>query len=317
MTVNGLNFVRDPELKGDLDVLSRLGAILLIVVYVFGFVVVTFANSSRGINNFGLFRAKVLSAGILFSFFLMLPLLDWSRYFGKFGFPRMDDPVVKETVVPEGRARYYFNVTRLLPFFMASLATSWFLCLYVLQSFPHGRFIALYICFLAVGVAAVMLCGFQFRKHPLACAAFSLVLVAVGAAGLVFLKEWQVGLLVGWFFFIAYVGHFIENDFREARHPRNMTWHWVILNAVLALGFFGIFVYPKIPARLGGGQPTRVLFQFASTSPIDGAPKDELWLLDEVDTGYYVLRAPDEHKAIFLPRSLVSAIYFDAGSATL
>jgi hypothetical protein len=112
------------------------------------------------------------------------------------------------------------------------------------------------------------------------------------------------------------MAHGTEKDFREADHPRNVTWHWRLIEVMLALGIFGVYLYPKIPPRLGGGQPTRVTFQFANMSPIDGATKNDLWLLDEVDTGFYVLRAPDERKGVFLPRASISAIYFDADESS-
>jgi len=37
-----------------------------------------------------------------------------------------------------------------------------------------------------------------------------------------------------------------------------------------------------------------------------------VWLLDEGESGFYVLQAPEDKKGIFLPRSSVAAIYFDA-----
>jgi hypothetical protein len=197
---------------------------------------------------------------------------------------------------------------------MASLAMSWILSLFMFQSVPTGRFVGLYVGFFAAAVAVQMLCGFQFRMHPLACAILCLVLTVVGIAILIWAKEREVGLLIGWFFFIAITARGAEKNFREAGHPRNVTWHWRLIEVIVTLGIFGMYLYPKIPPRLGGGQPTRITLQFASVSPIDGKTKDDFWLLDEVDTGYYVLRAPDEHKAIFLPRALVSAIYFDSAA---
>jgi hypothetical protein len=312
MDLNVLNPVREPELKGQLEVVSRVGAVLLLVIYVFGFVVVTFANSSRGISNFGLFRARVLSAGILFSAFLMLPLLDWSRYFGKLGFPKIDERSVMETSASPGRAKLYFRAARLLLFFMSSLGVAWFICLYIFPHAPSGRSLLLYFVFMAVATGALMLCRTQHPRRPVTCAALCLSLTGVGVAGLALLKEGEVGLVVGWFFFVAVAAHSVEQEFRNAQHLRNVAWHWVLLNVVLAPALFGMGLYPKIPSRVGGGQATRVLFQFTNPSPIDGSAKDDLWLLDEVDTGYFVLQRPDEHKAIFLPRSLVSAIYFEA-----
>ena len=42
-----------------------------------------------------------------------------------------------------------------------------------------------------------------------------------------------------------------------------------------------------------------VVFQFSVTSPIDGAMKDKFWLLDEGDSGFYGLQAPEDKKGNF------------------
>jgi hypothetical protein len=315
MDFNPLNILAEPELKTRLETASRVGAILLVIVYVFGFVAVTFANSSRGIINFSLFRTKVLAAGFLFSVFLAFPLLDWSRVFGKLGFPPNQDATLREGVVSR-RTKVYSGSRRLLFFFMASIAMAGLFCLFIFVRIPHGRFVALYLGFIAAGVAVLMICDSQSPRHPLACASLCLALTALGVAGLILVKDQTAARMIGWFFLVAFAAHYIEKDFREAQHPRNITWHWILIYAVMALAYFGTQLYPMIPPHLGGGEPTHAIFQFANASPVDGSSKDEVWLLDEVDAGYYVLRTPGEHKAIFLPRSLVSAIYFDAGGDT-
>jgi len=46
------------------------------------------------------------------------------------------------------------------------------------------------------------------------------------------------------------------------------------------------------------------------SSPIDNSPRNEVWLVDEVEGGYYVLRIQNDRKTVFMPKSLVSAIFF-------
>ncbi len=298
MSFRIFNPAPETDLKNRLELVSRIGAIALLMFYVAGFLVVTFANASRGIVGFGFLRAKILTAGILFWFFMMLPLIDWSRAFGKFGFPQTE--LESKTIS--------FGIVKLFRFIMASWAMAFFLCNYVLGCALRWRFLLLYVVFLGVGVAVSMM----FSKHPITSALLSIGLTGVGIVGLIFLKEHQLLLLLGWFIFVSFTADLIESDVREARHPRNINWHWRVIDIVFTVGFFATLLYPKISPKLGGGQPTQVVFQFASQSPIDGLTKNQLWMLDEVDAGYYVVKDPNEHKAIFIPRASVSAIYFDA-----
>ncbi len=303
---------QNPQFRTRLELASRIGAILAIFLYFSGFLVVTFANASHGIVSFGLFRAKVLAAGILFSVFMVLPLLEWSRVFEKFGSPKLGEQVIKQTIVPQPRARFYFMVTRLLMFFVTSFAMALLLCFYVLHCEPEWQYLPAILGFMAFAAAVMVFCGLQFAKRPVACAVLCLLIIGVGIAGLILLRERSVGLLVVWFFLVGYCAHYIEKVFREAAHWSYVSWHWVLLYVMGAVAFFGILLYPKVAPSLGGGKPMRVVFQFYNSSPIDHSTKEQLWMVDEIDAGYYVMQSSDERKAVFLPRSLVSAIYFDA-----
>jgi hypothetical protein len=301
------------DLKSQLEVVSRVGAFLLIAFYSAGFLVVTFANASRGIVGFGLFRTRMLTAGILFSAFLALPLLNWSQAFGGLGLPKLELSQVVEAAVSHLRAKWFYSaVFDLFGFCLSAWGLAFFLCLFVFHCELGGRFTAVFFLLLALATSVLVAFNFQFRKHPRIGIGVCLIIIAVATVSVLILKERQFGLVVVWFLLVAYVAHYINKDFREAAHPRHMNWHWVLVNILVLFTFFSIWLYPRIAPTYGGGQPTRAVFQFANPSPIDGSSKDSLWILDEVDAGYYVLKDPTEHKAIFVPRSLVSAIYFDA-----
>jgi hypothetical protein len=304
--------IQSPELKSHLEVAARAGAIAVVALYVAGFLVVTFADASHGIVGFGLFRTRVLTAGILLFFLLAIGLLNWSRVFGRWGFPKSGEHKIKGTIVPEARAKLYFGAMNLLWYFWSSLALAYFICMYVLHCNSPWRFwtVLLGLAVIYAGVATFY--KFQFSRHPLVCAVLSLFAIGAGIAGLIFLRDKKLGLVLGWFLLVGYVADYVEKQIRQARLLGDVEWHWLLFNVLGVVAFFSLWVYPQIPPSLGGGKPTRVVFQFFNTSPIDGSTKDPLWMLDEVDMGFYVLRTPDERKAVFLPRSVVSAIYFDA-----
>ena len=303
--------LQQPELKNQLEVTARIGGILLIAVYVAGYLVITFSDASRGIVNFGFFRAKVLASGILFLVFLILPLLDWSRIFGAFQSPGYGERAIKEAVVPEARARFYFTAIKLLLFFMGSLGLAFLLSLFLFRDVT-GRFFGFYLVFVAISAALLLYCGPHFPKHPLRCAILCWGLTAVGVALVIFIGNRQVQILMGWFLLVGEVAHFLKKEKREAAHWADISWHWVLIRALTVFWFFAALMYQKVPPSLGGGQPARTTFQFVNLSPIDNASKDNLWLLDETETGYYVLKLPDDRKAVFLPRGSVAAIYFES-----
>lgn len=312
----GFSAFRLPDLKERLDVAAHLGAGIVVVLYVCGFLVVTLQDASRGIVGFGLFRSKVLAAGVLLGVFVALPLMVWSWFFGRSSLRRVREKQVMQTaVVPQGRARFYFGATTLLSFFWVSLAMAGLLCFFLLHCVLPDRF---WICFWGYGLAsAAVSASFDLKlltKHPFACATVSTLVLSIGVSGLIWFGEQDFELMLFWFVITIAVAYSLRKEFRESNHWSQVNWHWLLLYVVGAIGFFAIFLYPQVEPALGGGKPTRAVFQFASPSPIDGQTKDNLWLLDEEDTGYYVLRTPEEHKAVFVPRSLVSAIYFGTDS---
>jgi hypothetical protein len=304
------------DLKTRLELLTRVGAALVVAFYVSGYLVIEFSNASVGIVNFGLFRAKVLAAGVLFAFFLMLPLLDWTKVIGDYGAPEWTARTISRSNLPEARAREYLSSRRVLEFFVSSLAMAWLLSISILGSDWIGRYAALSLAFVVAAVASIVVFNFQFSKHPFASAvlAWTISLLGGGLVILLQIRQTKVGLVEAWFLFVGYAAHRIR-VMSEVKHWRDAEWHWIIILILSVPGFFGVYLYRKIPEKIGGGKPTRSVFQFVNQSPIDSASKDELWMLDETDMGFYVLRHPDEHKAVFLPRSSVAAIYFEAGSA--
>lgn len=174
-------------------------------------------------------------------------------------------------------------------------------------------YILVVFTFTVVAFTVLLMAGRRFLEHPVKYALLSAATIGVGLISLILLKKWQSILLMLWFLFVGSLAHRMEPIARKPETLRDeVSWYMVLLQAIGVVGFFTFAFYPKIKPMLGGGEPTRAIFQFANSSPIDDTKKTEVWLVDEVDDGYYVLRTPNDHKAIFIAKPLVSAIYFEA-----
>ena len=127
------------------------------------------------------------------------------------------------------------------------------------------------------------------------------------------MAEWR-RLYFLWFVFFAVVATGTKTNLKQVSTIRDVNWLMLVFDILVIPVVFGLFLFERIPSRFCGGAPVPVVFQFSGPSPVDGAVKNKFWLIDEGDSGFYVLQAPDDKKGIFLPRSSVAAIYYDAGS---
>ena len=68
-------------------------------------------------------------------------------------------------------------------------------------------------------------------------------------------------------------------------------------------------IYPNLGSAWGGGSPTPVVLYLSKDSPIHPGEQISAQLLDQSDAGYYILPT-DEKRAIYIPRTAVSLVYF-------
>ena len=292
---------RLPLLKDQLEVLAKGAAALLVIFYILGFLVVSAANYKHGIMNFGLFRVRVVSAGVLAALFSGAAFWLWE---GIFGF--------RIRVKPDASLTPPLSV-KILAFLLGVRFTSAFLGSFAMEE-PPSVFatwrIALYLL-----ITVVIAIPARNKKYPVWFSGVCWGMIVIfGAAEARF--QWKAGpdYVFLWFLFFALMAEGTKSSFKQVTTFRDVNWIMLTTDIAIIPIVFGLLLFEKIPPRFGGGKPVPVVFQFSVTSPIDGAMKDKFWLLDEGDSGFYVLQAPEDKKGIFLPRSSIAAIYYDAGS---
>jgi hypothetical protein len=289
-------------LKDPLEVLAKGAAALLVIFYVLGFLVVSAANYKHGITNFGLFRVRVVSAGVLAALFSAAAFWVWEGVFG---------PGTRG----DGPARLPRPLSfKILLFLMTVRFASAFLGTFIFAEAPSvfaPRRLVLYV----VSAAVIAIPPLTKKKVGIwySTLCWAMVVIFVGAEAWF---QWRAGVdhIFLWFLFFAVLADTTKSNFKLATTFRDVNWLIIATDLAIVPILFGLLLFERIPTRFGGGKPVPVIFQFSGTSPIDGAAKDKFWLLDEGESGFYVLQAPDDKKGIYLPRSSVAAIYYDAGS---
>jgi hypothetical protein len=295
------------EFERILELIFRAGAILLVVLYASGFLIVSFHNGFYGIVAFSLFRARLLSAGILFFIFLAFPAIETARCFGLFGLKPGSSPPQAAAAIPPS---YLVWSLRTLVFFMSSWAAAYFLQLIFFSTEEWNSNLMLLWIFLSVAVAWLPLAARIRSTWPVACAAGSLAVIVIGFVVLAVEKKWTFLLLLAWFAAVNWVCHQVNNTLKNPSILPQVNWHFVLGNTLGIFTFFALVFYPKIRPAFGGGKPAKVVIEFPSGSPIDHATLEELWLIDEVDGGYCVSLSRITREAVFIPKTLVSAVYF-------
>jgi hypothetical protein len=307
------------ELKNRLDVAARAGAIMLVALYGAGFLVVSFHNALYGIVEFGLFRTKLLSAGIVFAIFFGIPFWESSHIFGLFGLQAWILKILERDQNLEPSPLFKWSLQTLV-FFSTAAGICFFLRILLADLDFSLRGVLAYLVIASIAPAVIMPVAWgnvrsRAARICLVIAAFGVIVLFL--VGLMVVHQWTFLVLFAWFVMVGSLARQMNSPIREPKKLLEVNWHLSLLNLVGLFGLFAGFIYPKIKPAFGGGQPTHVVLQFANASPVDNSAKMDVLLVDETDGGYYFIRTPEDRKAIFVPKSLVAAVYFQVDKSVL
>src|SRR5271156_5226264 len=141
-------------LKDPLEVLAKAAAAVLVIFYILGFLAVSAANYKHGITNFGLFRVRVVSAGVLAALFAGAAFWLWEGVFG-LGPRGKEDPHAKQALS-----------FKLLKFLVAVRFTSWFLNGLIFSA-PPSKYAGWRIMLYVVAVAVITAPAKILEKYPI------------------------------------------------------------------------------------------------------------------------------------------------------
>lgn len=269
----------------------------------------------------------------LLAFFLLIAVIEAAQVFGLFGLAgsRSDTPDYVITPCESFSIKWVFVnlasslfsrthvfLIKVSDFFVRAWGIS-FLLRMLMKDYDYGwRLLALsaaipiVLLLLRTALQTSVQMG-KIRQRPNAFAMLEIFVMLSALIGLTLLKKWVFLELVGWFFLIA----FYSAELSTVKSGRliDVQWHRFGLGTIGVIGLFAGAFYPRMPVGIGGAQLIKVHFDVNAESPIARSLNSEGWLVDEVDSGFYVVPSQADHHAVFIPRQTISAMQFSGDGA--
>jgi hypothetical protein len=119
------------------------------------------------------------------------------------------------------------------------------------------------------------------------------------------------------YFWLLAVGSYFFFELSLRRWALTIApWQTTVIGIFVIITSFATVYYPHIKAQWGGGALIPVEFTFLKDAPVRPGSIVDCSLIDETDSGFYVIGS-GETSATFIPRSEVSSIYYGQGSKHL
>jgi hypothetical protein len=295
-----------------LDAISKITVAGLLALYACGFVIISISNAEYGFTEVNPLRARILGAGALFAALTAAPLMIAHTFF-----PRRE--------IADAEQRYARNIVAVTRYLLKCNSYVLPLMLIYAASVAPAQAtktfwkwsVFIFIMILLVSLSHFIEWGDKaYTKHPRK-------VMIVGSVLLLFFFVWLFVEktdnrffveLETWFFGVGLLIAIDRWTFWKGAGRRMSEWSAQNWSALLLLMFpmlfyFARVVYPMIQPSWGGGSPTRVIVYFSKDSRILPNQQFEGALIDESDSGMYVVKR-GERQAIFIPRQAVSALYF-------
>jgi len=190
----GIDNVSSMELRDltqRIEVLAKAGTFVLVALYVAGFLVVSLSNASYGIVEFSLFRARVLSAGVLFGLCVGFPVLQAARSYALYGLPTMlggSSWLIRARDLPTLSLR---SVQALI-FFSSSVSFAFLLRFLTDPKTIQPSVIVIWLVSVGVITGVVMAIGGGLLAKPLICVPVAVVLALSTVAAIAATRDWEL-----------------------------------------------------------------------------------------------------------------------------
>jgi len=303
---------QSPEARriGPLETITRLGALLVGIAYVAGFVIVTLHHAQYGIGEISLLRARVFSAGILFGLFVVLPLAVSARIHGYFGFSSSTGLTIETNPGDESIGTTIVDIAMYGTCLALALATS---VLFDDQEPKHSWWQSLLTVLSLGGLFFVH----RFIKgHPRKCALVVMLFMMGAGWGAIVTRGETFFLRSVWFYVCALAAKGLQKLTSDYGKWRGFEWERYIGIFVSLVLFFSTFVYGHAKFQFGGGAAIPIRLYLTSGANIESlTDQAQAFLVEETDTGFYILKSAKDKTSYFLPRALIRALEFNPTDA--
>lgn len=293
------------DTRGLIDIWLKSTVVVAALVYGCGFIVVSIHHYSYGLAEANPLRPKVLAAGVWCLAFAVVPFALFLR----------PVRIAPKWVIDRGESR-------LSRFWYSTAAASVTLGLILHSLFQQtapftwsstGAIWALLV------IGGVVHAIEWYRPLPdwiprTVSAIFVATICYYGILDLNAGRQGSVASIALWFLGFAWAAgqEIISRDGKL--RPGN--WLQTVALAGVAVASFGRGYYPRMMPSWGGGAPIPATVYFSKDSTLLPGRSAPVEILDESDTGIYVVGGSNTHAA-FIPRSEISMVYYSSESSEL
>jgi hypothetical protein len=294
------------------DYTVRGGAVLLGVIYVTGFLIVSFNSARFGILESGFLRPHILAAGVLFLILTVVPSYaaislcrpEWLPIRSGVAVPN-ERPIQRRTLRFINQITVYYFIC-----FGLALVSDIVLFEPLFQNPQFERGMSLLWYGFILGIIVAISARFYFDRAWFlfvgvnACLSAFFLWVAYHYFGRPFstLSLWYFGVGLA----ALYMAHGIRIQWLRAA----IQWEQVPFFLLTIVTMYSGFVYRELRPELGGGAPRSATLHFSAKTPLSETDSAEVSLIEEADAGFYVLLKPDDSVAYYVRRDLVTVIKY-------
>jgi hypothetical protein len=281
------------------DVLSKGIVGFVLALYASGFLIVSLHESKYGFGEANPFRTRVLAAGAWFFLLTGVPATIVIAY-------RIRRPRIGWVQASHFLYSFYLGCIGL------NLYTSeFFVPPQNTASFKSWWFIVMLIA------TAIVVLVRDFKKlSDRFSATASIVAVALLLSSairfMVVSRQTNQPPLTFWFFGAGVVTLYVVTVL--TRRNFDDLLGQLLFGVLTSLFLFATYYYPNLKASWGGGSPVPVTLYLNRESILRPNQSLSAQLVDESDAGFYII-GQDETKAVFVPRTSVSLVYFSDKAA--
>lgn len=301
-----------PQAPVSIEELSKWIAATVAFIYVTGYLIASLNDFRYGFTDLNPLRPRVIAAGGWFSVFMGVPI----------------------TIIFEARRRFVGrerpanldNLNELFQLFISYGIAAIFVQFISLSIFRFDTAPAFHRSWwliadlVLVGISISISTVVSFRKseskaltlaNSIAVAGIFAVNFAAACQDMFTHQQFTSNASGSWVILVGvFVGSYIwRREYQFQTHKlRSVLFIYFTLMATFAEVY-----YPHILRKWGGGAPIKVELTLSKDAPVKAGQRIECSLIDETETGLYVLGNGDKH-ATFIPRSEVALIYFGEGN---
>jgi hypothetical protein len=293
----------------NVELLSKASALLLVLLYAFGFMIVSLSDAQCGILQFNLLKPRIFASGALFGVLIAIPVVAIRR-------------VRRRSLVPEqpgqewDKASFdgnrYFNMCIILA--AVSYGVLWSTAPHDVGMLSQLPPIKSAIFFLTVFADLSATRAFlKYHKTDPSISRFlpTVSFVLANVIVLYVFGSWKGFVrIVYWFFGVGLYASWLEDRFRDSKKRARLYLELLLMFAVTFTALYARFIYGGLNSSLGGGAMPPLTLYLAQRVPSLPGIQEHVLLIDETDMGFYVLQNASDRQAVFIPRNYVISVKY-------